>query len=77
MIEIQILHDKTIHSDNESAIRILLDGEDTSILELDCDKMLHITGIMMHITNKLIKYSDNLLKNERDSKKDREHTELS
>lgn len=57
-IEIQIIHTKAMEKDNSFGVRILIDNEDTSILDLSKVDILHITAILLNATKTFIKNSN-------------------
>lgn len=53
-IEIQLIHTKAMEKDNGFCIRILIDNEDTSVLDLEKEDILHIGAMLLHASNKFI-----------------------
>jgi len=58
VIEIQILHVKEINKDNGFSVRVLMDNEEKSVLELEKDDMLHISAILLNASKKFIEFSN-------------------
>lgn len=56
-IEIQIIHTKAMEKDNGFGVRVLIDNEDISILDLEKEDMLHIGAILLHASNTFIQCS--------------------
>lgn len=59
-IEIQILHVKEINKDNGFSVRVLIDNEEKSFLELEKDDMLHIGAILLNASRKFINNADKI-----------------
>ena len=59
-IEIQILNVKEINKDNGFSVRVLMDNEEKSVLELEKDDMLHIGAILLNASRKFINNADKL-----------------
>ena len=57
-IEIQIIHSKAMDKDNSFASRVIIDGEEKSVLELEKLDMLHIGAILLNASNTFIKNAD-------------------
>ena len=57
-IEIQIIHHKAMEKDNSFAVRVLIDNEEKSVLELEKLDMLHIGAILLNASNTFIKNAD-------------------
>ena len=57
-IEIQIIHHKAMEKDNSFAVRVLIDNEEKSVLELDKLDMLHIGAILLNASRKFINNAD-------------------
>jgi len=53
-IEVQIIHTKAMEKDNGFGIRVLINNEDVSVLELDKEDMLHIGAILLNASNMFI-----------------------
>lgn len=53
-IEIQIIHHKAMEKDNSFAVRVLIDNEEKSVLELEQLDMLHIGAILLNASRKFI-----------------------
>ena len=53
-IEIQIIHHKAMEKDNSFAVRVLIDNEEKSVLELEKLDMLHIGAILLNASRKFI-----------------------
>ena len=53
-IEIQIIHHKVMEKDNSFAVRVLIDNEEKSVLELEKLDMLHIGAILLNASRKFI-----------------------
>lgn len=56
-IEIQIIHTKAMEKDNSFGVRVLINDEDKSILELSQDEMLYISAILLNVTRTFINNS--------------------
>jgi hypothetical protein len=61
-IEIQIIHHKAMEKDNSFGIRVLIDNEEKSILELDKLDMLHIGAILLNASRKFINNADKAMR---------------
>lgn len=59
-IEIQIIHHKAMEKDNSFAVRVLIDNEEKSILELEKLDMLHIGAILLNASRKFINNADKI-----------------
>lgn len=59
-IEIQIIHNKAMEKDNSFAVRVLIDNEEKSILELKKLDMLHIGAILLNASRKFINNADKI-----------------
>ena len=59
-IEIQIIHHKAMEKDNSFAVRVLIDNEEKSVLELDKLDMLHIGAILLNASRKFINNADKI-----------------
>ena len=57
-IEIQIIHHKAMEKDNSFAVRVLIDNEEKSVLELEKLDMLHIGAILLNASRKFINNTD-------------------
>ena len=57
-IEIQIIHHKAMEKDNSFAVRVLIDNEEKSVLELEKLDMLHIGAILLNASRKFINNAD-------------------
>ena len=57
-IEIQIIHHRAMEKDNSFGVRVLIDNEEKSILELEKLDMLHIGAILLNASNIFIKNAD-------------------
>ena len=57
-IEIQIIHHKAMEKDNSFAVRVLIDNEEKSVLELEKLDMLHIGAILLNTSRKFINNAD-------------------
>lgn len=57
-IEIQIIHNKAMEKDNSFGVRVLIDNEEKSILELEKLDMLHIGAILLNASRKFINNAD-------------------
>ena len=57
-IEIQIIHHRAMEKDNSFGVRVLIDNEEKSILELEKDDMLHIGAILLNASRKFINNAD-------------------
>lgn len=53
-IEIQIIHHTAMEKDNSFAVRVLIDNEEKSVLELEKVDMLHIGAILLNASRKFI-----------------------
>ena len=62
MLEIQIIHDEKIHIDNGFTVRILKDNEETSVLELETNEILHIGAILLNAARKFINIPKSTIK---------------
>jgi hypothetical protein len=58
VIEIQILNVKNLTKDNGFSVRVLIDNEEKSVLELEKTDMLHIGAILLNASNMFIKNAD-------------------
>lgn len=56
-IEIQLIHTNAMEKDNSFAIRVLIDNEDISVLELSKDVILHIGSILLNAARTFINHS--------------------
>ena len=54
VIEIQIIHHRAMEKDNSFGVRVLIDNEEKSILELEKLDMLHIGAILLNASRKFI-----------------------
>ena len=63
-IEIQIIHHRAMEKDNSFGVRVLIDNEEKSILELEKLDMLHIGAILLNASNTFIKNADKVENNE-------------
>ena len=59
-IEIQIIHNKAMEKDNGFGVRVLIDNEEKSILELEKLDMLHIGAILLNASRKFINNADKI-----------------
>ena len=59
-IEIQIIHHKAMEKDNSFAVRVLIDNEEKSVLELEKLDMLHIGAILLNASRKFINNADKI-----------------
>ena len=66
-IEVQFIHTKAMETDTDFGIRILIDNEDKSILELNQDDRLRIGAILLNAARKFINHS-NINSNDRTRK---------
>lgn len=66
-IEIQLIHTKAMEKDNGFGVRVLIDDEDKSYLELSQDDILHIGAILLNAARMFINYS-NINNNDRTRK---------
>lgn len=62
-IEIQIIHNKAMEKDNSFGVRVLIDNEEKSILELEKLDMLHIGAILLNASNTFINNADKIKEN--------------
>jgi len=53
-IEIQIIHTKAMEKDNGFSVRVLINDEDKSVLELSQDEVLHVAAILLNATRTFI-----------------------
>jgi len=58
VIEIQIIHHRAMEKDNSFGVRVLIDNEEKSILELEKLDMLHIGAILLNASNTFINNAD-------------------
>ena len=58
VIELQLLNVKGINKDNGFSVRVLIDNEEKSILELEKPDMLHIGAILLNASKYFIKHAD-------------------
>ena len=59
-IEIQIIHHKAMEKDNSFAVRVLIDNEEKSVLELEKLDMLHIGAILLNASNHFINNAEKI-----------------
>lgn len=62
-IEIQLIHTKAMENDNGFSLRVLIDDEDTSVLELSKDDILHIGTILLKAARKFIDFASQSINN--------------
>lgn len=62
-IEIQIIHHRAMEKDNSFGVRVLIDNEEKSILELEKLDMLHIGAILLNASNTFINNADKIKEN--------------
>ena len=60
-IEIQIIHHKAMEKDNSFGVRVLIDNEEKSILELEKTDILHIGAILTNASKHFIENAYNQL----------------
>ena len=63
VIEIQIIHHRAMEKDNSFGVRVLIDNEEKSILELEKLDMLHIGAILLNASNTFINNADKIKEN--------------
>ena len=61
-IEIQLIHHKAMEKDDGFGVRVIIDCEEKSILELEKLDMLHIGAILLNAGKYFIKNADKLNK---------------
>ena len=60
VIEIQILNVKNLTKDNGFSVRVLIDNEEKSVLELEKTDMLHIGAILLKASKYFINNADKI-----------------
>ena len=55
-IEIQLIHTKAMENDNSFGVRVLINNEDKSVLELNQEDMLHIGAILLNAARTFINH---------------------
>lgn len=66
-IEIQIIHTPAMEEDTNFGLRVLINEEDTSVLELTQEQILHIGAILLKASRKCLDIA-NLNNNEKTRK---------
>lgn len=66
-IEIQLIHTKAMENDNSFGVRVLINKEEKSVLELNQEDMLHIGAILLNAARTFINHS-NINENDRTRK---------
>lgn len=61
-IEIQIIHTKAMEKDNGFGVRVLIDDEDVSILDLEKEDILHIGAILLSASKTFIQHAKDVEK---------------
>lgn len=63
-IEIQIIHTKAMEKDNGFGVRVLINNEELSVIELEKEDMLHIGAILLNASNTFINHANKVNTNE-------------
>lgn len=61
-IEIQIIHTKAMEKDNGFGVRVLINNEELSVIELEKEDMLHIGAILLNASNTFINHANKINK---------------
>lgn len=57
-IEIQLIHTKAMENDNGFGVRVIINNEEKSVLELNQEDMLHIGAILLNAARTFINHSN-------------------